>query len=78
MDSLHTFSRHLKNDKLKREEFTNVIRYCLLDLPNAEGYKKLLELVHKMKNMVYENRMFYLSVAPEFFEVIALNINRVD
>ncbi|MGM0867538.1 MAG: glucose-6-phosphate dehydrogenase [Bacillota bacterium] len=76
IDSLHTFSRHLLNDKSKKEEFVKAFRYCQLDVTDTAGYKKLLELVQqneKEKNMA-ENRMFYLSVAPEFFDVIAMNI----
>lgn len=76
IDSLHTFSRHLLNDKSKKEEFVKAFRYFQLDVINSKGYKKLLELVQqneKEKNMA-ENRMFYLSVAPEFFDVIAMNI----
>ncbi|MBM7585344.1 glucose-6-phosphate 1-dehydrogenase [Bacillus pakistanensis] len=76
IDSLHTFSRHLLNDKSKKEEFVKAFRYCQLDVTDTAGYKKLLELVQqneKEKNMA-ENRMFYLSVTPEFFDVIAMNI----
>ena len=76
IDSLHTFSRHLLNDKSKKEKFVKAFRYCQLDVTDAAGYKKLLELVQqneKEKNMA-ENRMFYLSVAPEFFDVIVMNI----
>jgi glucose-6-phosphate 1-dehydrogenase len=76
IDSLHTFSRHLLNDKSKKEEFVMAFCYCQLDVTETAGYKKLLELVQqneKEKNMA-ENRMFYLSVAPEFFDVIAMSI----
>ncbi|WP_010277197.1 glucose-6-phosphate dehydrogenase, partial [Paenibacillus senegalensis] len=76
IDSLHTFSRHLLNDISKKEEFVKEFRYCQLDVTDTADYKKLLELVRqneKEKNMT-ENRMFYLSVAPEFFDVIAMNI----
>ncbi|GIN41483.1 glucose-6-phosphate dehydrogenase [Heyndrickxia oleronia] len=76
IDSLYTFSRHLINDKSKKEEFVKAFRYCQLDVTNTEGYKKLLELVQQNEKdqNVEENRMFYLSVAPEFFDVIAMNI----
>ncbi|XJZ28851.1 glucose-6-phosphate dehydrogenase [Bacillota bacterium Lsc_1132] len=75
-ESLITFSRHLINDKSKKDEFVKAFRYCELDVTNAEGYKKLLELVQQTEKdrKITENRMFYLSVAPEFFDVIALNI----
>ncbi|PLT31444.1 glucose-6-phosphate dehydrogenase [Peribacillus deserti] len=75
-ESLFTFSRHLLNDKSKKEEFSMEFRYSQLDVTNAEGYKKLLQLVqqNERERNIKENRMFYLSVAPEFFDVIALNI----
>ncbi|WP_373894773.1 glucose-6-phosphate dehydrogenase [Virgibacillus natechei] len=76
IDSLYTFSRHLINDKSKKGEFVKAFRYCQLDFTQTEGYMKLLELVQQNerdRNME-ENRMFYLSVAPEFFDVIAMNI----
>lgn len=75
-ESIFTFSRHLLNDKSKKEEFSMVFRYSQLDVTNAEGYKKLLQLVqqNERERNIKENRMFYLSVAPEFFDVIALNI----
>lgn len=75
-ESLYTYSRHLIKDKSKKEEFVKKFRYSQLDITNAEGYKQLLERVQQNeKNMeMLENRMFYLSVAPEFFDVIALNI----
>lgn len=75
-DSLYTFSRHLINDKSEKQEFVKAFRYCQLDFTNAEGYKKLVEVVQQNEKdqSIEENRMFYLSVAPEFFDVIALNI----
>jgi glucose-6-phosphate 1-dehydrogenase len=75
-DSLYTFSRHLINDKSKKEEFVKSFSYCQMDINNKEEYKKLLELVQQNEKdrNIEENRLFYLSVAPEFFDVIALNI----
>lgn len=74
--SLNTFSRRSINDGSKLEEFLDTFRYQSLDVTNAEGYKKLLELVQQREAElnIPENRLFYLSVAPEFFDVIALNI----
>ncbi|MED1560619.1 glucose-6-phosphate 1-dehydrogenase [Alkalihalobacillus alcalophilus ATCC 27647 = CGMCC 1.3604] len=76
IDSLHIFSRHLLNDKSKKEEFVKPFRYYHLDVTDTKGYKKLLKLVqqNEKKQNMEENRMFYLSMAPEFFDVIAMNI----
>ena len=75
-DSLYTFSRHLINDKSKKEQFVKAFSYSQLDISNAQGYKNLFELVrhNETERNIMENRMFYLSVAPEFFDVIAWNI----
>ncbi len=80
IDSLYTFSRHLINDKSKKEEFVKAFRYCQFDFTQTEGYMKLLELVQQNERdqNMEENRMFYLSVAPEFFDVIAINIMNSD
>lgn len=74
--SVQTFSRQVVNDQLKMEEFLNGFRYSTLDATNTEDYRKLLGLVqHRERELgIPENRMFYLSVAPEFFDVIALSI----
>ncbi|WP_026583169.1 glucose-6-phosphate dehydrogenase [Bacillus sp. J33] len=78
IDSLYTFSRHLVNDKSKKEEFVKAFRYCQLDFTHTESYQKLLELVqqNEKERNIDGNRMFYLSVAPEFFDVIAMNIKK--
>jgi glucose-6-phosphate 1-dehydrogenase len=75
-DSLKTFSRRSIMDSSQLEEFLSAFRYCQLDVTNAEGFKKLLEIVQRREEElnIPENRMFYLSVAPKFFDVIAMNI----
>jgi glucose-6-phosphate 1-dehydrogenase len=75
-ESLNTFSRRSSNDDSKTEEFLRSFRYVPLDVTNTEGYKALLDIVQRREEElnIPENRLFYLSVAPEFFDVIALNI----
>lgn len=74
--SLKTFSTRFINDRSKKEEFLRAFRYTSLDVTDMEGYKKLLEIVQQREKElnIPENRMFYLSVAPEFFDVITSNI----
>lgn len=74
--SLKTFSTRFINDRSKKEEFLRAFRYTSLDVTDMEGYKKLLEIVQQREKElnIPENRMFYLSVAPEFFDVIVSNI----
>ncbi|PGH79176.1 glucose-6-phosphate dehydrogenase [Bacillus thuringiensis] len=74
--SLATFSRISSDDESGVEEFISTFRYCQLDTANIVGYQDLLSLVKKGETElnIPENRMFYLSVIPEVFDVIALNI----
>ncbi|HDR4906852.1 TPA: glucose-6-phosphate dehydrogenase [Bacillus cereus] len=75
--SLATFSRISSDDESGVEEFISTFRYCQLDTTaNIVGYQDLLSLVKKRETElnILENRMFYLSVVPEVFDVIALNI----
>ena len=74
--SLKTFSRRVDNDRDKMDRFLDAFRYSVLDATNADDFGKLLNLVKKRESElnIPENRMFYLSVGPEFFGTIALNI----
>lgn len=76
IDSLYTFSRHLLHDKTKKETFVTNFQYHPLDASKSAGYIDLLKLVQQKEEAsgLQENRLFYLSVAPELFEVIAWNI----
>ncbi|MFB7142198.1 glucose-6-phosphate dehydrogenase [Gottfriedia sp. NPDC056225] len=75
-ESLITFSRRSIEDQKMVQEFLDSIRYQKLDITNKEGFVELLDLVkeREMELNIPENRLFYLSVAPEFFDVIASNI----
>ncbi|MBZ6023457.1 glucose-6-phosphate dehydrogenase [Bacillus thuringiensis] len=74
--SLATFSRKSTDDESGVEEFISTFRYCQLNTANIEDYQDLLSLVKRRETELNnpENRMFYLSVIPEVFDVIALNI----
>lgn len=77
--SIQTFSRRLENsDVSKMKEFISAFRYSSLDVTDNEGYKQVLDMIQKREEelSIPENRLFYLSVAPEFFDVIALNIKK--
>ncbi|MCA1322124.1 glucose-6-phosphate dehydrogenase [Bacillus tianshenii] len=75
-DSLKAFSRRSLHDDTNLEVFIRAFRYFHVDAIETEGYKGLLELVKQREEElnIPENRMFYLSVAPEFFNVISSNI----
>ena len=76
MQSVRTFSRRIENKDGHMSAFLDVFRYSVLDATKVEDFGKLLNLVKKRENElnIPENRMFYLSVAPEFFGPIALHI----
>ena len=76
VQSVRTFSRRIENNDDHMSEFLDVFQYSVLDATKAEDFGKLLNLVKKRENElnIPENRMFYLSVAPEFFGPIALHI----
>ncbi|HWO95954.1 MAG TPA: glucose-6-phosphate dehydrogenase [Bacillus sp. (in: firmicutes)] len=75
-ESLKTFSRRLTNETSKKKEFLRAFRYCSLDVMDSEGYKELLNMIQKREEElnIPENRLFYLSVAPEFVDMIISNI----
>ncbi|WP_379135287.1 glucose-6-phosphate dehydrogenase [Paenibacillus sp. sgz500958] len=74
--SLWDFSRREVNDSASLSSFLGAFRYNVLDVGHTEDYLKLLERIEEQeKGMgISPNRLFYLSVGPEFFETIALNI----
>lgn len=76
--SLETFSRRTLGPSQPIERFLQSIRYHALDVTRPEDFKRLLELVTKREQElgIPQNRMFYLSVAPEYFERIARNIKQ--
>ncbi|OKP75881.1 glucose-6-phosphate dehydrogenase [Paenibacillus sp. P3E] len=74
--SIRDFSRREINDSASVRGFLKAFRYNVLDVGHTEDYLKLLERVEQQEEGMGSspNRMFYLSVGPEFFEPIALNI----
>jgi glucose-6-phosphate 1-dehydrogenase len=75
--SLQTFSRREAKDPVLVQKFLQAFRYTALDVNHKEDYQKLLQLIEKQEEELHmePNRMFYLSVGPEFFETITANIH---
>lgn len=71
------FSRREANDPVLIKSFLSAFRYSVLDVGHKEDYQKLLEMIEQREKelRITPNRMFYLSVGPEFFETIAANID---
>ncbi|WP_373228759.1 glucose-6-phosphate dehydrogenase [Cohnella sp.] len=74
--SLHQFSRREAKDAGLVKDFLRVFRYSVLDIDRKEDYLKLLKLTESREDelRIPRNRLFYLSVGPEYFETIAANI----
>lgn len=74
-DSLVKFSRR-PLDESSLDAFLDAFHYSALNVNNVDDFEKLRVVVEKYERelQIPENRMFYLSVSPEFFETIARNI----
>ncbi|MDF2964494.1 MAG: glucose-6-phosphate dehydrogenase, partial [Paenibacillus sp.] len=74
--SLLQFSRRDANDPAIVRSFLSAFQYNVLDIGRKEDYLKLLQRIEQRENELSlpQNRMFYLSVGPEFFASIAANI----
>lgn len=74
--ALRSFSRREANDPETVNHFLRAFSYSVLNIDHESDYVKLLQLVEQREAALgaAPNRMFYLSVGPEFFETIAANI----
>lgn len=66
--SLRDFSRREVKDTASVRSFLKAFRYNVLDVGHTEDYVNLLERVEQLETSMGStpNRMFYLSVGPEF------------
>ncbi|WP_042160879.1 glucose-6-phosphate dehydrogenase [Paenibacillus gorillae] len=76
--SLRDFSRREAGDELLIKRFSSAFRYNVLDIGHVEDYEKLLNRIElrEAELQATPNRLFYLSVGPEFFETIAERIQQ--
>ncbi|MBJ6360726.1 glucose-6-phosphate dehydrogenase [Paenibacillus sp. GCM10012307] len=74
--SLQDFSRRNVQDSAQLERFLQAFGYNVLNIGNKEDYQVLHQRIEQREQELNlrPNRMFYLSVGPEFFETIAANI----
>ncbi|RKN84435.1 glucose-6-phosphate dehydrogenase [Paenibacillus ginsengarvi] len=74
--SIREFSRHEAIQDEQLNEFLEAFRFCILDAGRKDDYVKLLRMVESREEALGAppNRLFYLSVGPEFFETIAFQI----
>ena len=61
-----------KDDDPKLAQFIEKVSYYTTNFDDSEGYRKLKELLEKIdtERGTKGNRLFYLAVAPEYFEEI--------
>ncbi|MEF3306597.1 glucose-6-phosphate dehydrogenase [Paenibacillus sp. GYB003] len=74
--SLRPFLRQAPGETEALRGFLGAFRYCVLDIGREEHYRNLSDLIERREAELRmpPNRLFYLSVGPEYFEPIALNI----
>ncbi|WP_256757784.1 glucose-6-phosphate dehydrogenase [Cohnella sp. WQ 127256] len=74
--SLYQFSRRVTNDVASIKRFLSAFRYSVLDIGHKDDYQKLKQLIEQREAELHipSNRLFYLSVGPEYFDTIAANI----
>nr|WP_226527355.1 glucose-6-phosphate dehydrogenase [Metabacillus niabensis] len=77
-DSLNEYSRASNIDEMKLTKFLSYFSYQGLDVTECEGYTILLDTVKTREEHfgIPENRLFYLSVSPEYVQDIARNLNK--
>lgn len=76
-EAIEKYSRN-KIDDIIWHKLENMIHYYKFDFLNMEGYcdlKKYLEELD-LKNNTGGNRLFYLAVAPEYFETIVSGLQK--
>lgn len=76
--SLRQFSGRSPDESPALRSFLSAFRYCVLDIGREEDYRKLSERIERREAELHmpSNRLFYLSVGPEYFETIALNLKQ--
>ncbi|MBO0589509.1 glucose-6-phosphate dehydrogenase [Sporosarcina sp. E16_8] len=59
-------------------DFLAKFRYCKFDAADNDSYQNLHELIHdrEIELNIPQNRLFYLSVAPQLVEVITSGLNK--
>ncbi|MFF0825635.1 glucose-6-phosphate dehydrogenase [Brevibacillus sp. NPDC003359] len=74
--SVHEFSRRAQIDSRELDAFLSAFRYAEVDVMEPDAYETLHDLVlqREQELQIPQNRMFYLSVAPQYFEGIATNV----
>ncbi|MET1030702.1 glucose-6-phosphate dehydrogenase [Domibacillus tundrae] len=75
-ESIRSFSRRIMEDNPKMNQFLHAFHYSAVDVTDQQAYTTLLNDIQKQENelSIPENRLFYLSVAPDLVDTITANI----
>jgi glucose-6-phosphate 1-dehydrogenase len=78
-ESLNKYSRN-KIDEGNWSSLKNLIYYFKFEFTDPSGYTKLKDFLQELDEKVQTggNRVFYLAVAPEYFETIVLGLKISD
>lgn len=78
-ESIEKYSRNKINDTVW-SKLEHMIHYYQLDFLNSEGYSGLKKYLAELdeNNNTKGNRLFYLAVAPEYFETIVRGLQNGD
>ncbi|MDQ3291503.1 MAG: glucose-6-phosphate dehydrogenase [Bacteroidota bacterium] len=76
-EGLNEFSRSGKPTDEKWNTFNQYIYYLPSEINDKEAYKKLADKISEFDNSwgTRANRLFYLSIAPQFIEAVTVNIH---
>lgn len=77
LEQLKKYSRNEIDQKLW-EKLCCLIYYFQLNFTEQTGYEELNAFLSKLDDtyQTHENRLFYLAVAPQFFETIVMNLHK--
>lgn len=76
-DSLQEFAKDIYEEKLW-EEFKGMLSYALVDLPQPDTYENLKSHLAEVEEGQEANRLYYLSIAPEYFDDAMKNLGKHD
>ncbi|RST76580.1 glucose-6-phosphate dehydrogenase [Siminovitchia acidinfaciens] len=78
LESLKIFSRRFPENTDSTETFLQMIHYHSLNATDNQGYLKLVDYIKHLETVlrIPENRLFYLSMAPEFIDTVTSNIKK--
>lgn len=77
-EGITKFSRRKNPDPAQWEQFASNVFYLRSDINNPQSYDELAAKLNEMDERIGKraNRMFYLSVAPQFIEPVTINLGR--